>query len=203
MLRGLTKRLLMTSSIPPRLVFLDIESTIDSLKQTIEIAAVSDTGNVVQTLVAVDSYRHPGYRLGTWIHGITPDMIRSAPSFPSALDHLVTFLEAERSENIMLVAHNGRAFDFPVLMRQATRHGIDLRKRLERAGVRSFIDTHPLFQGMKKRGVVPSGRLTELYTHFTGSTLDGAHRAMADARALRDVCSFVSRDNLLVYRTEL
>ena len=186
---------------PPRtLVYFDIESTIDSFKQTIEIAAACGP-ETFQTMVAVDSYKHPGYRLGTWIHGIHPDMIRKAPSFPVAIDSFVAFLESQRAD-ITLVAHNGISFDMRVLTKQAARHGIDLRSRLVRAGVVKFLDTHPLFQEMKRFGRVPSGRLTDLYIHYTGKSLEGAHRALADAQALQSVCENVDDTKLIQKHTK-
>lgn len=187
------------------MVFFDIESTIDAFKQTLEVAAVSEpSGNVFQTMVAVDSYQHAGYRLGTRIHGITPDMIRKAPSFPVAIDWFITFLEAEaRNGGLTLVAHNGRVFDMRVLTKQCGRHGINLHERLQRAGVTHFLDTHPLFQKLKQKGVVPTGRLIDLYVHYTGRQLDGAHRALADARALRKVCEHVEKNVLEDYTEKL
>ena len=184
----------LTEGITQRtMVYFDIESTIDSFKQTIEIAAICHpSGNAFQTLVAVDSYKHQGYRLGTWVHGIHPDMIRNAPSFPEAIDAFVQFLENEgRHGDMTLVAHNGRAFDMRVLSKQSMRHGFNIHQRLARTGVKTFLDTHPLFQELKSQGTVPSGRLTELHTHYTGVPLEGAHRALADSKALRDVCSYV------------
>lgn len=174
-----------------RSVYFDIESTTDAFRQTLEIGAVDGEGKTFQTLVSVDSFRHPGFRLGTRIHGISPPMLHGAPSFVCALDRFIEFLEGATT----LVAHNGVGFDLRVLSNQAKRHHVDFFERIARAGVVDVLDTHPLFQSLKKTGAVPSGRLGDLYEFYTeGETIDGAHRAMADAMALRRVCSYVDVD---------
>lgn len=172
----------------PRCVYFDIESTTDAFRQTLEIGAVDGDGKTFQTLVSVDSFRHPGFRLGTRIHGISPPMLHNAPSFVCALDKFIEFVEGAK----ILVAHNGVGFDLRVLAGQARRHNVDLFERIARAGVSHVLDTHPLFQSLKKNGHVPSGKLGDLYEFYTGGeTIEGAHRAMADALALKHVCSYV------------
>lgn len=59
--------------------------------------------------------------MNIWIHGITPEAVRGAPTFPEAIGGLFELLQGAEA----LVAHNA-SFDIQVLMRAALRYELDV-----------------------------------------------------------------------------
>jgi len=96
----------------------------------------------------------------------------------------------ERFSNVFLVAHNGRRFDFPVLMTA-------VEKTKEKDGflkcVTGLIDSLPIF---KKLYPNRSHKQEDLVKLLIGKTYD-AHNAEADVQALGDLVDLVEHSTLL------
>lgn len=142
-----------------RVVVLDCETTgVYSTDRVVEVAAVTlDLGGQVvdewETLV------NPGRDVGpTWLHGVTADMVADAPTFDQVAEEL-----AARVHESLVCAHN-LPFDVRMLTAEYEAAGLDVSL----AGV----DTLAL----------AGGRLAVACERY-GVVLDGAHRALHDARA--------------------
>ncbi len=92
----------------------------------------SDKDRIIE-LAAYDPLRdrsfvqliHPGCPIppeATAIHHITDDMVASAPSFGKVAEEFVAFCEGD----VVLVAHNGDAFDKPFLGHEFRRHNVPM-----------------------------------------------------------------------------
>jgi DNA polymerase III alpha subunit (gram-positive type) len=95
---------------------------------------------------------------------------------------------ASEVDDIILVAHNGRAFDVPFLMRSIACHN---RERLWRDSHFGFtIDTlhisKQLFQNKATRQPT-NQKLGTLFQFLTGKEMENSHRAMSDVKALYSV----------------
>jgi DNA polymerase-3 subunit epsilon len=105
------------------------------------------------------------------IHGITDAMVASAPPFRDIAPALRDFLgDAD------LVGFGIQRFDVPLLLREFDRTGIPFD-----LGDRIVIDVKSLYHRLRPR------TLSDAYREFTGRELDGAHGALADTRACREV----------------
>ncbi|MFG2311598.1 DEDDh family exonuclease [Streptomyces sp. NPDC048566] len=115
----------------------------------------------------VNPERDPG---PVWIHGLTDDMLRSAPLFPEIAEEF-----AARLDGRVLVAHNA-VFDWSMIAREYA------RARRE-APVRQRLCTIAL---AKELGLpLPNHKLESLAAHF-GVVQQRAHHALDDARVLAE-----------------
>lgn len=96
----------------------------------------------------------------------------------------------QQFNNVFLVAHNGRRFDFPVLLT-----AVEKIKESERffKCVTGLIDSLPVF---KKLYPKLSHKQEDLVSHLLGTTYD-AHNAEADVRALSDLMETCEQSTLL------
>lgn len=111
-------------------------------------------------------------------HGITTDMLESAPSFARALPRIITFWLGERQT----VAHNA-AFDFGMLTVELMR--LDMVTKFPWSPTQT--DSTTLASDLA--GATHTGRhkLGALYKHLYGTEPTVAHRALDDARTLADI----------------
>lgn len=119
------------------------------------------------------------------IHGITTE--RAEKYGVSLLPTLRLFIGlCERAE--LIVAHN---FDFDDLMIQAELHRLDMASEVEhhkaRLGYCTMRASTSVLKLPGKYGNFKWPNLQEAHTHFLGRPFEGAHDAMADVRACRDV----------------
>ncbi|WP_413113396.1 exonuclease domain-containing protein [Thaumasiovibrio sp. DFM-14] len=100
------------------IVYLDTESTgIDDDDQIIQIGIIDIDGNVLlNTLVQCDKESHPK---ALEVHGITPDMLKDAPTYPEIHDKIVSLLH-----NKVVEAYNA-PFDMRLLTQTAKCHQLD------------------------------------------------------------------------------
>ena len=103
----------------------------------------------------------------TEIHGITDEMVKDAPSFKQIANETRQFLE-----NCDLGGYNSNRFDWPMLMEEFLRAGLDF----EVTG-RRLIDVQRIFHQMEPR------TLSAAYKFYCNKSLDDAHSAEADAIA--------------------
>jgi DNA polymerase-3 subunit epsilon len=116
----------------------------------------------------VNPGRDPG---PVWIHGLTSELLATAPTFPEIAEEL-----AERLAGRVLVAHNA-LFDWSMISREYARMG-------SRVPVEQRLCTIVLARDL--RLPLPNHRLGTLATHF-GVVPRQAHHALDDARVLAEV----------------
>ncbi|MBV2151344.1 DEDDh family exonuclease [Kitasatospora sp. SUK 42] len=115
----------------------------------------------------VNPERDPG---PVWIHGLTAELLGTAPIFPQIAEEFAT-----RLANRVLVAHNA-LFDWNMISREFSRAGL-------RAPVEQRLCTMVLSRDL--RLPLPNGKLASLAAHF-GVQQRHAHNALDDARVLAE-----------------
>ena len=124
------------------------------------------------------------------ITGVTTDMLENCPPLAvqgAKLNQWLSMLRAAAGPDVPVVvsAHNGDGFDFPLLAVDMRRAGFSM---LEWEGVQLW-DSLGFFQRLQRRGRAAGGgyascRLGSLYEERFGEVLVGAHDALTDVRAL-------------------
>ncbi|WP_329115259.1 DEDDh family exonuclease [Streptomyces sp. NBC_01465] len=115
----------------------------------------------------INPERDPG---PVWIHGLTSDMLRSAPLFPE-----IASAFSERLDGRVLVAHNA-IFDWSMISREYARAAVT-------APVRQRLCTIALSKELALP--LPNHKLESLAAHF-GVEQRNAHNALDDARVLAE-----------------
>ena len=189
----------------PLLAYLDLETT----GLDIASACVCEIGLVEASTGAVYSsvVRPPTLPLDSGVHGIEPEELAEGPCFAEAFRRMVGFLSDLRDKAvdsghdssgdegdgawptlraappvILIAAHNGIGFDFPMLASECWRSSVPLDAMAQWL----LVDTLPAL-----RAVGPAaGECLKLQCLAKGRGSDlRAHRALDDALALRDVMS--------------
>jgi DNA polymerase-3 subunit alpha (Gram-positive type) len=115
---------------------------------------------------------------------ITDDMLTDAPSFARVLPEIEQFFLGERT----VVAHNA-PYDIGMLMYELKR--LDRVTRFPWPTVQ--LCTVELSMGIRGARM----RLGDLYTHATGATPGGWHRAMQDVEMLTDIVRWMKSEGLV------
>lgn len=105
------------------------------------------------------------------IHGITDEMVKSAPTFKQAANELKQFIEG-----CDLGGYNSNRFDIPMLMEEFLRAGITMD-----LSAKKMVDVQHIFYTMEPR------TLTAAYKYYCQKDLEGAHSAEHDVNATIDV----------------
>lgn len=105
------------------------------------------------------------------VHGITPDMVRDAPTFEALAAEIFELIE-----DCDLGGYNSDRFDLPLLIEELARYGHEL----ELEG-RMTIDVQKIFYKMEPR------TLKAAYALYCNKELEDAHDALVDVRATVDV----------------
>jgi len=119
------------------------------------------------------------------VHHIDETLLvaENAPTQRDGMARFVDFLEQQAQHGrVVLVAHNGFAFDFKFLHHTLRRLDMELP-----AGVAHFVDTLQLARSAEWRPQPSNMRLSTLYHRATGQAISNAHDALADTRALMQV----------------
>ena len=164
----------------------------------VEIGLVAENGACFATVVRPPCVpSEPG--CSNSVHGIPAAELQAGPDFAASFVRMVAFLEhlqvstvaldsdsdAEAQEvkaysdpppRLLMVAHNGIKFDFPMLASEVFRSGADF-KPLQRW---LFVDTLDVFRA----GAAPCVKLQCLYKELAADRDLRAHRALDDAVAL-------------------
>ncbi|NBO45612.1 MAG: 3'-5' exonuclease [Actinobacteria bacterium] len=147
---------------PPQWVVIDTETTgLSNDDRIVEIAALAIDPETMETVGEFVTLLHPDRDTGaSAVHGISDAMVQDSPRFAEIAETFAQFLKGR-----VLVAHNLN-FDAGFLEREFTRAGVELD--LGRGFCTWSQGTHTsLAKACERHGI----------------TLDGAHRAEADARA--------------------
>ncbi len=156
------------------IAFLDLETTGISLSsdRIVEIAIIriqpDGTETVKRRLV---NPQMPIPKSASDIHGITDEMIKDAPVFKQIGNEIKQFLE-----QCDLAGYNSNRFDWPILMEEFLRSGLEF----DVAG-RRMVDVQRIFHLLEPR------TLSAAYKFYCDKSLDNAHSAEVDARATWEV----------------
>lgn len=156
-------------------VFFDIESTglnvlQDRIVQIALIKLFSDGRPSVEKSFLVNPLI-PISVEAMHIHGITPDMVKDAPTFEAVSAEIFEFIQDSD-----LGGYNSDRFDLPLLTEELARYGLDLDM-----DDRITIDVQKIFYKMEPR------TLKAAYQFYCDKELEGAHDALVDVRATVDV----------------
>jgi len=182
-------------------VLFDLETTAGarSDQDIIEISAVIlGPHGIALEDGSFTSYVHTNKEISPFITGKTsisattlvgaPDFSEVAVNFFCFIDRIVSGFASEEPttevDSVVFVAHNGKAFDFPILLHSLKRHDLfHLWEANSRYGL--TIDTLEMARKIFISGAKPSNnKLGTLYQFFTGSILQNAHQAYHDVTAL-------------------
>jgi len=200
-------------------IFIDLETT--SLDVTtanvVELGAVHlQTGAAFSSLVKPTTCKADAVQ----IHGIHASELLTAPRFASVFQSFLSFVFAlaqplqfgaggsadmrpgarapGNGAPPLLVAHNGRRFDFAILCAECRRHGVHMNSMVDL----HFVDTMDLFSGLlpkeDQEDLLPGRRCCKLQCLAADISCAAAgsggllarrrpHRALDDAAALLDV----------------
>ncbi|MCX7987803.1 MAG: 3'-5' exonuclease [Bacteroidales bacterium] len=156
------------------LVFIDIETTGLNIAQDriVEITLLKIYPNGKEELKTFRvNPEIPIDPRATAVHGITNEDVKDAPTFKEIAQML-----ANELEGCDLAGFNSNKFDFPMLVEEFLRAGvdIDLKKR-------KFIDVQVIFHRMEQR------TLSAAYKLYCNKELTDAHSSRADTYATYEV----------------
>lgn len=123
------------------------------------------------------------------VHGISAADLKGKPAFGEVLGAFLSECDTARQQHtprggqapkVLLVAHNGNAFDFRMLIYEMHRHDVGLDV-LRARGVH-FWDTLVSARAVNRKGI--SNNLGALFEQVTGDSMVGAHDALFDCKAL-------------------
>lgn len=107
----------------------------------------------------------------TAIHGITDEMVSSAPTFKATAQEIKQFLDG-----CDLACYNAYRLDIPMLMEEFIRAEVDFDIKN-----RKLVDVQKIFHQMEQR------TLSAAYKFYCSKELEGAHGAEADASATAEI----------------
>jgi DNA polymerase III epsilon subunit-like protein len=147
-----------------------------------------------------DSLVRPSKDISTFIASltkITNEMAQSADDFSVVGQQFFEFMNGalqnySSATSIILVAHNGRAFDLPFLMRLMVSHKLEQLWDDGKYGL--TIDTLHICRQIFKNKIKPQVTNMELGTLFqfvTGNEMESSHWALSDVKAM---CAVLRND---------
>lgn len=107
----------------------------------------------------------------TAIHGITDDMVKESPTFKEKALVIKEFIS-----DADFGGFNANRFDFPLLVEEFYRAGVDFKIQN-----RKFLDAQRIFHTMEPRN------LAAAYKFYCDKSLENAHSAKADALATWEI----------------
>ena len=189
------------------IVFLDFETTGLSILTDfiVEIGAVCAGGEVFSTVV-----RPPVVQTSPSVHGIEDAELQEGPDFPEAFGRMVCFLEHLRDTmvsddessadelpelpslkdelpDILIVAHNGMKFDYPMLLSECYRSFLPL----DPLGRWKYVDTLSVARALDPH-VFGCVKLQCMFATVGGADGLVAHRALDDSIAMKSVVAYIA-----------
>ncbi|MCB9515306.1 MAG: UvrD-helicase domain-containing protein [Candidatus Krumholzibacteriia bacterium] len=168
-------------------VLFDLETTgVDTAScEVIELAAIRvEGGRPTAQFEALVKPVGPIPAASTAVHGIDARTVADAPPLGHVLPDFLTFLGEHD-----LVAHNGAAFDFPVLRRVAREQGLAPPRN-------ALFDSVALARRLHPGAKNDLGSLIARY----GVTATARHRALDDCRCLLEVLGHLQDEHLAALR---
>ncbi|MDX2046980.1 MAG: 3'-5' exonuclease [Chitinophagaceae bacterium] len=164
----------MTLQLSRPLAFIDLETTGTNLAidRIVEIAIIKiqpDGSRQVKRKLINPQMNIP--KQSTEVHGITDEMVKDAPLFKQVANEVRQLLD-----NCDLAGYNSNRFDWPLLMEEFLRSGLEFD-----ISSRRMIDVQKIFHLMEPR------TLGAAYKFYCEKTLDNAHSAEADANATCEI----------------
>lgn len=156
------------------LVIIDLETTGINLgtDRIIEIALIRVAPDLQQTVKRkLINPEMPIPESASEVHGITDEMVKSAPTFRQVANEIRQFIDG-----CDLAGYNSNRFDIPLLAEEFLRSGQDFD-----LGNRKLLDVQKIFHTMEQR------TLSAAYKFYCSKNLDDAHSAEADARATWEI----------------
>jgi DNA polymerase III subunit epsilon len=153
------------------LVFFDIEATgLNVLRDRIVQIALVRYDRDQPEPETFTSLVNPGIPISEEaiaVHGITPEKVKNAPTFPQIADKILAFIGDSD-----LAGYNSNRFDIPMLMEEFGRAGIAFQ-----VDQRSLLDVQQIFYKMEPRTLKAAHRF------YCGEEMADAHDALADVKA--------------------
>jgi len=134
-----------------------------------------------------------------YITGITAAKLKDAPTIKPAMErwaHYVTTICAAYPDSVprIMIAHNGKDFDIPMMIAELEHCGISAMKFMRPLRFSYFLDTIPLSRDVVDTTLLPrdkNGRacfkLGGIYEAICQRPLVGAHGALADCTAVLEL----------------
>jgi len=158
------------------LAFIDIEATGNNVSKDriVEIAIVKhlpDGNRSVKRKIINPEMPIPANI--TDIHGITDEMVKSAPTFKQAAHEIKQFLDG-----CDLACYNAYRLDIPMLIEEFIRADVEFDMK-----GRKVVDVQKIYHQMEQR------TLSAAYRFYCNKELEGAHSAETDAAATAEILS--------------
>jgi DNA polymerase-3 subunit epsilon len=156
------------------IAFMDLETTGVNLSsdRIVEVAIVKimtdGTKSIKRKLINPEM---PIPKQSSDIHGITDDMVSSAPTFKQCANELKQFIEG-----CDIGGYNSNRFDIPMLMEEFLRAGMEID-----LSTRKMVDVQHIFYSMEPR------TLSAAYKFYCEKELIDAHSAEVDIKATIEV----------------
>lgn len=177
-------------------IVFDIETTGFKVSddRIVEFAARDLAGGDCSTIQTLVNPERPVPLHASNIHGIHSDMVNKSdiPRWKEVAPIIIQYVESRRISGgpIFLVAHNGKRFDVPFLMKEFERCSLQIPSWWQ------FVDSVPIArEAMKAKGGkgLPL-RLSALYEYYKLPFVGQAHRALTDVHMLACVLQMVMAD---------
>lgn len=183
-------------NVKPLLVYSDIETESLQANKLLQIAAISEDGQIFNihlnphsdlplhctNITGLYYYKNNLYKNGR--------LVPSVSIYKGLRDFRNWILSLGRP--VHLVFHNGFSFDAKILTKQFLKHKIKIPEN-----ILMIHDTLPAFR--KKITKIKDHRLATL-AEFTKTNLTNAHDALADSVALKGICETFTRDQKIELR---
>jgi DNA polymerase III subunit epsilon len=156
------------------LAVLDIEATGSNVAtdRIVEIAIVKHLPDGARTVKRkIINPQIPIPPSITEIHGITNEMVQSAPPFRQVAQEIKQFLDG-----CDLACYNAYRLDIPLLVEEFIRADVEFDVK-----ARKLIDVQKIFHTMEQR------TLSAAYKFYCNKSLEGAHGAEVDAAATAEI----------------
>ena len=156
------------------IAFIDLETTGINIgtDKIVEIAIVKilpDGSRLVKRKLINPQMPIP--KASSDVHGITDEMVKDAPLFKTVANEFKQFIE-----NCDLAGYNSNRFDWPLLMEEFLRAGLEFD-----ISTRKMVDVQKIFHMMEPR------TLGAAFKFYCNKSLDNAHSAEVDADATWEI----------------
>lgn len=177
------------SDIPPPSVFPENHPILFDLESTgLPVACEKPVELAAHSLITGRDFAqriNPQIRISRGagsIHGIRQKDLVSCPTFAEAWVKFIQWIRSQIGPNqrIILIAHNGIRYDFPMILCMLRRHNLEVLTSI------MVLDTLQLVGEYLPHHFPPrSRRLGLIHQAITGQPLDGAHSALGDIHGMR------------------